>query len=54
MEKITKKEFIEILMNNKTILAGSVFRWNDEKCIAGMENIKATYIKLNILWMWAK
>lgn len=41
MEKITRKEFTEILTNNRTILAGSVFRWNDEKCIAGMENIKA-------------
>lgn len=40
MEKITRKEFTEILTNNRTILAGSVFRWNDEKCIAGMENIK--------------
>lgn len=41
MEKVTRKEFTEILTNNRTILAGSVFRWNDEKCIAGMENIKA-------------
>ena len=41
MEKITRKEFTEILTNNKTVLAGSVFRWNDEKCIAGMENIKS-------------
>lgn len=41
MEKITRKEFAEILTNNRTILAGSVFRWNDDKCIAGMENIKA-------------
>lgn len=41
MEKITRKEFTEILTNNRTILAGSVFRWNDDKCIAGMENIKA-------------
>lgn len=40
MEKITRKEFTEILTNNRTVLAGSVFRWNDEKCIAGMENIK--------------
>lgn len=41
MEKITRKEFTEILTNNRTILAGSAFRWNDEKCITGMENIKA-------------
>lgn len=34
MEKITRKEFTEILTNNRTVLAGSVFRWNDEKCIA--------------------
>lgn len=40
MKKITRKEFTEILTNNRTILAGSVFRWNDEKCIAGMKNIK--------------
>ena len=41
MEKITRKKFVEILTNNRTILAGSVFRWSDEKCIAGMENIKS-------------
>lgn len=41
MKKITRKEFTEILINNKTVLAGSVFRWTDEKCIAGMEKVNA-------------
>lgn len=41
MEKITRKAFLEILTENTSILAGSVFRWNDKKCIAGMETIKA-------------
>lgn len=30
-EKITKKNFIEILTNNNSVLFGSVFRWTDEK-----------------------
>lgn len=39
MTQITKKEFIETLSNNETILAGSIFRWTDEKCISAMERI---------------
>lgn len=41
MEKITRKTFIEILASNKTVLAGSVFRWNDERCIKAIERIAA-------------
>lgn len=36
MTQITKKEFIETLSNNETILAGSVFRQSDERCINAM------------------
>lgn len=41
MEKITRKAFIEVLENNKTVLAGSVFRWNDERCTKAIERITA-------------
>ena len=37
MEKITKKEFLETLRSNKSILMGSIFRWTDEKAIRAME-----------------
>lgn len=37
MEKITKKEFLETLRSNKSILMGSIFRWMDEKAIRAME-----------------
>lgn len=37
--QISKKEFIETLSNNKTILASNVFRQSDEKCINAMEKI---------------
>lgn len=39
MTQITKKEFIETLSNNETILAGSVFRQSDERCINAMARI---------------
>ena len=37
MTQITKKEFIETLSNNETILVDSLFRYNDRKCINAME-----------------
>lgn len=37
--QISKKEFIETLSNNKTVLADSVFCQNDEGCIDAMERI---------------
>lgn len=40
MEKITKKEFTETLIENTNILMGSTFRWTDEKCEIAMENLK--------------
>lgn len=40
MEKITKREFIEILNNHPSILAGSFFRRNDDEIIKAMENCK--------------
>lgn len=39
MEKITKKQFVEILTSHTSVFCGSVFRWNDEKCERGMESI---------------
>lgn len=39
MTQITKREFIETLSNNETILAASVFRQSDERCINAMEKI---------------
>ena len=39
MNQITKKEFIETLSNNETIFVGSLFRYNDRKCINAMERI---------------
>lgn len=39
MTQITKKEFIETLSNNETILAGSVFRQSDDRCINAMARI---------------
>lgn len=39
MEKITKKQFVEILTNYASVFCASVFRWNDEKCERAMENI---------------
>lgn len=38
MNQITKKEFIETLSNNETILVGSLFRYCDGKCINAMEH----------------
>lgn len=39
MTQISKKTFIETLLINKTILAGSVFRQSDERCINAMARI---------------
>lgn len=39
MEKITKKQFVEILTSHTSVFCGSVFRWNDEKCERAMESI---------------
>lgn len=43
MTQITKKEFIETLSNNETILFDSIFRRNDEICI----NVMARIITIN-------
>lgn len=40
MKKITKAAFIDYLCNHQTILAGSVFRWNDGRLLRAVENIK--------------
>lgn len=40
MKKITRKAFTEILTRNTSILMGSVFRWNDEKCARAMDSIR--------------
>lgn len=47
MNQITKKEFIETLSNNETILVDSVFRYNDWKCINAMENAMERIITTN-------
>lgn len=47
MNQITKKEFIEILSSNETILVDSVFRYNDRKCINSMENAMERIITTN-------
>lgn len=39
MTQITKKEFIETLSNNETILVDSGFYYSDETCINAMERI---------------
>lgn len=39
MEKITKKLFIEALTEQKSVLALSKFRWNDDACISFMEKV---------------
>lgn len=47
MTQITKKEFIETLSNNETILADSIFRYNDRKCINAMERTMERIITIN-------
>lgn len=39
MTQITKKEFIETLSNNETILVDSGFYYSDGTCINAMERI---------------
>lgn len=39
MEKITCKAFKDLLLKNRTVFCGSVFRANDEKIIARLESI---------------
>lgn len=39
MTQITKKEFIETLLNNETILVDSGFYYSDGTCINAMERI---------------
>ena len=47
MTQITKKEFIETLSNNETILVDSLFRYNDRKCINAMERTMEWIITIN-------
>ncbi|WP_443716218.1 hypothetical protein [Ruminococcus bromii] len=47
MTQITKKEFIETLSNNETILVDSLFRYNDRKCINAMEHAMERIITIN-------
>lgn len=47
MNQITKKEFIETLSNNETILVDSLFRYNDRKCINAMERTMEQIITIN-------
>lgn len=47
MTQITKKEFIETLSNNETILVDSLFRYNDRKCINAMERTMERIITIN-------
>lgn len=47
MTQITKKEFIETLSNNETILVDSLFRYNDRKCINAMEYAMERIITIN-------
>lgn len=47
MTQITKKEFIETLSNNETILVDNLFRYNDRKCINAMENAMERIITIN-------
>lgn len=47
MTQITKKEFIETLSNNETILVDSLFRYNDRKCINAMERTMERITTIN-------
>lgn len=47
MTQITKKEFIETLSNNETILVDSLFRYNDRKCINAMERTMERILTIN-------
>lgn len=47
MNQITKKEFIETLSNNETILVDSLFRYNDRKCIKAMEHAMERITTIN-------
>lgn len=45
MEKITKKHFIELLCNNGSVFAGSVFKKTDEWIIKALEKIEPEKVK---------
>lgn len=47
MTQITKKEFIETLSNNETILADSIFRYCNGKCIKAMEHAMERIATIN-------
>lgn len=47
MTQITKKEFIETLSNNETILADSIFCYCNGKCIKAMEHAMERIATIN-------